>query len=53
MAKRDPLECAACGERFKTEQERIAHERSTHGLDRPGPSVEDVNTTDHAEERPA
>jgi transcription elongation factor Elf1 len=45
------LICAICGQSFQTEEERIAHERNAHGMNRPGPSVEQVNTSEVAEKK--
>ena len=37
--------CPTCGQRFSSEEDRLAHERSAHQVNRTGPSVEDANTT--------
>lgn len=39
------LICPICQQRFSSEEERMAHERSAHQINRTGPSVEDSNTT--------
>ena len=41
----ESLVCPVCQERFESEADRLAHERSTHQVNRTGPSVEDTNTT--------
>lgn len=37
--------CPICRQQFGSEEERLAHERSAHQINRTGPSVEDSNTT--------
>ncbi len=39
------LICPICHQSFNSEEERLAHERSAHQVNRTGPSVEDPNTT--------
>jgi hypothetical protein len=39
------LICPICQQRFDSEENRLAHERSAHQVNRTGPSVEDANTT--------
>ena len=39
------LMCPICQQRFSSEEDRLAHERSAHQVNRTGPSVEDANTT--------
>ena len=39
------LICPICQQRFSSEEDRLAHERSAHQVNRTGPSVEDANTT--------
>lgn len=39
------LVCPICQQRFSSEEDRLAHERSAHQVNRTGPSVEDANTT--------
>jgi uncharacterized Zn finger protein (UPF0148 family) len=41
----DDLICPICQQRFNSEEDRLAHERSAHQVNRTGPSVEDANTT--------
>ena len=41
----DRLMCPLCHQRFTSEEDRLAHERSAHQVNRTGPSVEDTNTT--------
>lgn len=51
MPETNNLICAMCNQRFATEQQLIAHERSAHGFDRPSASVEDVNTSRDVEKK--
>jgi hypothetical protein len=39
------LICPICHKAFSSEEDRLAHERSAHQVNRTGPSVEDANTT--------
>jgi hypothetical protein len=39
------LICPICQQRFSSDEDRLAHERSAHQVNRTGPSVEDANTT--------
>jgi hypothetical protein len=39
------LVCPICQERFSSEEDRLAHERSAHQVNPTGPSVENANTT--------
>ena len=39
------LVCPICQQSFHSEEDRLAHERSAHQVNRTGPSVEDSNTT--------
>ena len=41
----DRLMCPLCHQRFTSEEDRLAHERNAHQVNRTGPSVEDTNTT--------
>ncbi|MGZ3699507.1 MAG: hypothetical protein ACXVCH_15560 [Bdellovibrionota bacterium] len=37
--------CPICHQRFSSEEDRLAHERSAHQVNHTGPSVEEANTT--------
>ena len=39
------LICPICHQSFNSEEDRLAHERNAHQVNRTGPSVEDANTT--------
>jgi len=39
------LTCPICQQHFDSEEDRLAHERTAHQVNRTGPSVEDANTT--------
>jgi hypothetical protein len=41
----EDIVCPICQERFSSEHDRLAHERSAHQVNPTGPSVENANTT--------